>query len=343
VLVHELGHFLGAVHSPEQDSVMRPVLGDKQARDVGFRIGFDPVNTLAMCLVSESLRGRSVGRIADLDLPTQLELRKVYAEMASIDPREASAKQYVGILDQASIGRLAEATRLVLVSISAAAKRNFDLPELGDPAAVIESRETGDALTNLLVRYAAILAKQLKTDVGPRAFLLGLGMGLDRTGSLMQHRLVGLLNDRIETNRQRQARLDMLGVPTIREKHELARHFVLAAALTAIVGPEKAETECLALQLGTLDRPGTFSPTAYQANLAGIVFAYRVLTEKLPLSTLGQEFLVTEYVPSSDGLPESLSANDFRIQYGSPVDARFRVLRKQIGQRIRLLNSSEQR
>ena len=42
VLVHELGHFLGAVHSPERDSVMRPILGDKQARAVGFRIGFDP-------------------------------------------------------------------------------------------------------------------------------------------------------------------------------------------------------------------------------------------------------------------------------------------------------------
>ena len=31
VLVHELGHFLGACHSPENDSVMRPLLGDGRA------------------------------------------------------------------------------------------------------------------------------------------------------------------------------------------------------------------------------------------------------------------------------------------------------------------------
>ena len=40
---HELGHFLGSVHSPEADSVMRPVLGDRQSRSVKFRVGFDPV------------------------------------------------------------------------------------------------------------------------------------------------------------------------------------------------------------------------------------------------------------------------------------------------------------
>ena len=48
-LVHELGHFLGASHSPEPDSVMRPVLGDQPGRSArAFRIRFDPVNTLVM-------------------------------------------------------------------------------------------------------------------------------------------------------------------------------------------------------------------------------------------------------------------------------------------------------
>ena len=31
VLLHEVGHFLGAVHSPDSDSVMRPILADSQA------------------------------------------------------------------------------------------------------------------------------------------------------------------------------------------------------------------------------------------------------------------------------------------------------------------------
>src|SRR5205085_2261216 len=46
VLVHELGHFLGAAHSPETNSVMRPNLADKQANRRDFHIMFDPVNAL---------------------------------------------------------------------------------------------------------------------------------------------------------------------------------------------------------------------------------------------------------------------------------------------------------
>ncbi len=37
LLVHELGHFLGAVHSPEGDSVMRIILGDQQTAPVNFK------------------------------------------------------------------------------------------------------------------------------------------------------------------------------------------------------------------------------------------------------------------------------------------------------------------
>ena len=44
LLVHELGHHLGAAHSPELDSVMRPMLGDRQSVRAGFLIKFDPVN-----------------------------------------------------------------------------------------------------------------------------------------------------------------------------------------------------------------------------------------------------------------------------------------------------------
>jgi hypothetical protein len=55
LLVHELGHFFGAAHSPETNSVMRPLLADKQANSTRFRIGFDPLNALAMNLVTEEM------------------------------------------------------------------------------------------------------------------------------------------------------------------------------------------------------------------------------------------------------------------------------------------------
>ena len=59
-LVHELGHFLGAAHSGEKGSVMRPVMGDGQVRLKSYRIHFDPLNAQLIRLVGgevSTLRG----------------------------------------------------------------------------------------------------------------------------------------------------------------------------------------------------------------------------------------------------------------------------------------------
>ena len=64
VLVHEMGHFLGAAHTPDDRSVMRPVLGDRRSRARSFRIGFDPSNALVMYLIGEELRSLRTGQLA---------------------------------------------------------------------------------------------------------------------------------------------------------------------------------------------------------------------------------------------------------------------------------------
>ncbi len=56
ILIHEMGHYLGASHTADMDSVMRPQLGDRRSHSISFRIGFDPLNTLAMNLVADELR-----------------------------------------------------------------------------------------------------------------------------------------------------------------------------------------------------------------------------------------------------------------------------------------------
>ena len=98
VLVHELGHFLGAVHSPEPISVMRPNLGDRKARLRDFRIAFDPLNALAMCLVGEALSQRPMSMFAALPPPTRSRLTAVYRTLAEAMPEDPAPPQYLALL-----------------------------------------------------------------------------------------------------------------------------------------------------------------------------------------------------------------------------------------------------
>ncbi len=66
ILVHELGHYLGAAHSPDSKSVMRPDISDRQSRARSFKIGFDTVNARILRIIGDELRKRPVGYLAQL-------------------------------------------------------------------------------------------------------------------------------------------------------------------------------------------------------------------------------------------------------------------------------------
>jgi hypothetical protein len=100
VLVHELGHYLGAVHSPERNTVMRTILGDRQSRAARFRVVFDPLNTMAMCLVSQELSARPEVRFGQLPPSTRSELREIYTDLARALPGDPAAPQYLLWLGQ---------------------------------------------------------------------------------------------------------------------------------------------------------------------------------------------------------------------------------------------------
>src|SRR6185437_11008312 len=93
LLVHELGHYLGASHSPESNSVMRPRLGDRQALAKSFVIGFDPLNALAIGIVAEQLQQTELSGLNDLPPVKTRRLREIYATLEQAMPEDRMATQ----------------------------------------------------------------------------------------------------------------------------------------------------------------------------------------------------------------------------------------------------------
>jgi hypothetical protein len=99
ILVHELGHYLGAVHVPHSSSVMRPNLGDQKSRLRSFRIRFDAPNTLAMYLVAEQMRVRPIVSLAQLSPERKAVLRGVYTAISQAMPGDNTAQLYLTMLN----------------------------------------------------------------------------------------------------------------------------------------------------------------------------------------------------------------------------------------------------
>lgn len=98
VLLHELGHYLGAAHSPASVTVMRPLLGDKQANSKAFRIGYDPINTLTLNLVAEEWRTRGVRHTRQLTARTKARLACIYAAQAQALPDDPAALHFMRVM-----------------------------------------------------------------------------------------------------------------------------------------------------------------------------------------------------------------------------------------------------
>ncbi len=97
LLVHELGHWLGAVHTREPDSIMRPPAGRQAGRREG-QSTFDPMNTLVMNLYADELRARRPPSVDALSGGTREHLYAIYLEAAMRLPTDREITRYAELV-----------------------------------------------------------------------------------------------------------------------------------------------------------------------------------------------------------------------------------------------------
>lgn len=98
LLVHSLGHFLGAVATANDDSMMgvRFPRGIERLRQTS--LAFDPVNTLVMNLVAEEIRARDCRSLGDVPRSTRMYLHAIYTQMAR-GPNDEAAR-YAALVEE---------------------------------------------------------------------------------------------------------------------------------------------------------------------------------------------------------------------------------------------------
>jgi hypothetical protein len=196
----------------------------------------------------------------------------------------------------------------------------------------------GDALTGLYVRAAVKAAGDLPQAEAMPALLLGLGVALDRSSLMRYNPLVGLTWRRVETNAERAARLAALGEPTLHGRHDLAQHFFVSCALTAVLGARAADSAGLTKELLDAQDGGSgFSFADLSADLAGVRLAARLLDRPSRARALAKGFRVADYALPPRGLVEGLTTKEFEKRYGGVADPRFKKERDAILRRIEAL------
>ncbi len=337
VLVHELGHYLGAVHCPQPDSVMRPFLGDGQARARTFPIRFDGINTLILNLVGNEIRNRGILLLRQVSPKRKQQLHSIFKTVADEIPGDDVAHYHIKMLNVTPIrlpalivepDSLVASTRIVVEAVVAAAEANQNSSS---------QQVVGDELSTLFVRSAAGAAQSLPTGHRRSAFLVGLAIALDDSTLFRNNLLLGPMWRQVESDAQRTARLKVLGSPTMRGRRDLTQHFVISSGLTALAGAGTAEAMGVSKELLDARGGSGFSFADLAADLAGIAFAEHIVADGVNLQSMAGQFSVEQFLPIHDGLPEGLSWQEFFKSYGSTQDARFRRQRWEILNRIQAL------
>jgi hypothetical protein len=334
VLLHELGHFFGAAHSPEPDSVMRPMLADRKARSAKFRIGFDPLNTLAVTRLGDQLRsGGGRTGFVELALPVQLQLRPIYAELARAIPDDPNPRRYVTLIDRSGVERTALATAAVIAALEANADRNSSAGgKRADRFASAEWR----------LRTAAKLSLELPAELRSVACLLAVALTGPQREPIAGHPLARPICARIlgapgEAGRPAAVSTSVRGGQQARIEHLLA-----TSALALLVGGQRADAAAL-IDAGISDpAASSVDLESYTDACAGVCLAARLIPGRWRISVarLAEEKDLNRFLPPPADeleLAGKLEREDFEHQFGSATDPRFLSLRAKLCEKISAL------
>ena len=324
LLAHELGHYLGAAHSSEPKSVMRPVIGQGVQRVAGARLQYDAPSTLLMSLLSEELRQRNVKEIGALTPETRRRMQEIYAAINPTLPDDPAASQYVQIMGAAGARPLIEDTAKILQQIVRVAqlKKKLVQEAKGSPP------PTGDELLELYVRQAALAAKQVRRENATRAFVLALGIAFDESDSLRKLPIASAAIQTIEPEQrrvERHAAFAEMPALSMRGRADLAKHFFVSAHLVGLLGSEPARGAGVVKEMLDSNGGSGFSFADMAANRAGIAFAVAVLKDRLTIDDVARTFTVESFMPPIDGLREGLQAKEFSADFGGVGDQRLQA------------------
>jgi hypothetical protein len=339
---------------------MRPTAGaDGLALHTKYRMRFDPLNALAMCIWADELRRGPLAKVGDISAANKIRLIRVYQALLKLRPGDSVALTYLNELDKggaaadpappgadpkpadpiakkdapANQSVRDEVARVVVRAVTARARANTGA-----------GARTGDELTAAYVRAAvdaALGAEGVPAEPRDRmaGFLVGLGVALDDTDTLRADPLTDAAAKAAETDAQREERLAVLGNPTLRGRRDLCRRFALGCATAELVTPTRAEDVAVnrALSPAGVSRPAGIGFPGLAAELAGAEYARAARNNPELLRRLPERFSAAAVIPDLAGLRDGLSPERFEEDYGDASDDRFRAVLADIRERVKKL------
>lgn len=351
ILIHELGHYLGAVHVPSDQSVMFAKTQPDLVRDKHFQVGFDPLNALILnCTAEELLQGkRSTG---EFSRETIHVLKAAYRAAAALPGTDATPNQALALVAPADAPPAVPAPEPDLSATNPARRENVEgAPAtrtlspaveaarviiggiVADLASDLESRNgrgagapapipgitDSDARFEWLVRQAAGGALNLPEGLRPHAhagFLIAVGVLTDPTDLLLDQPVVGVVWRGAESPAERARRIALLGRLTIQGREDWAQHFAVSMALVELAGAGPAKSLGLMKEWRDSHGQSGFSFADLAADYAGVRLADGLKRDLFSLRDLERDFKIADFVPRLAFFPEGITATQLQTEYG---------------------------